>query len=626
MTRKHLARCGSNESGVAMALVLATIFLIVLISSTLVALAMNEYQLAGGAERSRQAFQIAEAAIEKGVFEVRRDPAWDDSGLTAGATRSVPAVGAWYPLWDGAADVTDQDFPASSTLGLITVELCRYDGSTFCPGVPNPVVAGCTASTCIWMRATGRVTASSRQIEVLLGKINPGTELINFSNGAINIGAGGGGNGTFRLHGTLYVASCVDPDGAGPQPCVGLTMQGSGAILNDIPFPTTGDPDTTAPYNNRVFVNGVITGQGNSWQIGLDNQPMRGVHATGGWASAYDNQIDALQKDTAVPVIPFPDPSRACDPADPRTCLINRVYHPISPLPVANASTAYVCTTSGGCTAAQWRAVNLSASNDIVPFCASLCSNPWGGGNIQTRVVIPDAGSAISCTSNSSQAATCNAAGRNSVDGPGNFSLVFNGFGPLPGAPAGSPLNLAIQRSTAAQDIFIHSREPFRFEGDVYYTGFATFLIENASDATASRPAMEIRGAMTPMCRASQGAACTQTFGAPRDSGGETLAFAVGPACTPFPPFVPGCVAPAGGGIYARGSNIELNLVLMAHGTLKNDNPQNWYGLFIAGLLDWDNNPSIFPVTGLRAHLPPGLDGFTNSASGLVVFRWREVL
>jgi len=63
----------------------------------------------------------------------------------------------------------------------------------------------------------------------------------------------------------------------------------------------------------------------------------------------------------------------------------------------------------------------------------------------------------------------------------------------------------------------------------------------------------------------------------------------------------------------------------MAHGTLKNDNPQSWYGLFVAGLLDWDNNPSIHAVTGLRANLPPGLDGFTSSAFGLVVFRWREV-
>lgn len=41
-------------------------------------------------------------------------------------------------------------------------------------------------------------------------------------------------------------------------------MQGNGAILNDVPFPTPGDADTTAPYNNQVFVNGVITGQGNS--------------------------------------------------------------------------------------------------------------------------------------------------------------------------------------------------------------------------------------------------------------------------------------------------------------------------------------------------------------------------
>lgn len=66
-------------------------------------------------------------------------------------------------------------------------------------------------------------------------------------------------------------------------------------------------------------------------------------------------------------------------------------------------------------------------------------------------------------------------------------------------------------------------------------------------------------------------------------------------------------------------------LLYLAHGTLQNDNPQAWYGLFVAGLLDWDNNPSIFPVTMLRANLPPELEGLTGSAFGVVVFRWREV-
>ncbi len=599
MVRAMWSRTRSNESGIALILVLVLALLVSLISATLVALAMGEYQTSGTAASSRQAFQITEAAVEKGIFELKRDPQWDDA---LGATRNLTGPGVWQPLWDGAANVTNQDFPSSAPVGRITLELCRYDTGTFCPGVINPVEPACFTSTCVWMRATGRAGGASRRIEVLLGKILPGVDFTAYSASPVNIGAGGGGNGDFRLHGSLYIASCIDPDGAGPQPCIGLSMQGNGMILNDVPF----IGDTSPPYHNRVYVRGNITGQGTSWQIGQNTQLMWGVHAFG-WDPSIDSQIDAYQKDYSVPYVPFPDPSAVCAGTSPKPCLINRVYLPAGDpdrIVPSNARFAYVCPNSGGCTAAQWQSVDLM---NPAPVLTLSSSNPT-----RTKVLIPDRDPAtglpvINCT-NGAQTATCNATNGalTDVSGANNFSLVFNGF-----LGSGST-NLYAQR-----DAFIHTRAHLRFDGTIIYTGFTTFLVENSDDVGASSPAVDIRGSFAPACRASQGTGCTQTFGLASGGApaGNTFAFAVGPSNP----------ATTGGAGYIRGSGIELNLVLFAHGTIKNDNPQDWYGIFIAQLLDWDNNPSIFPVNSLRANLPPGISNASQPPFGVGAFRWREV-
>lgn len=591
-------RLVAGESGIAMALVLFVTLLVSLVSAALISLAMQEYQTAGTAQSSRQAFQVAEAAVEKTIYELKRDAEWDDA---AGATRNVTVPGQWRPLWDGAADVVNRDFPAAAPLGRITVELCRYDASSFCPGVVSPVIPACTPSTCIWIRAAGRFASASRRLEVLLGKIGPGVDFDAYSASPVNVGAGGGGNGEFNFHGSLYIASCTDPDGGGAQPCIGLSMQGNGAILNDVPFPG----DTAPPYHNRVYVRGHIVGQGNSWRIGATAQPMWGVHAFG-WNPVYDNQIIAYQSDHSVPLVPFPDPSAACAGPSPRTCLINRIYLPDGDpdrIVPANALVAYTCPNAGGCTAAQWQRVDLS---DPAATLTLSANNPT-----VARVLIPDRDPTglplIDCTT-ARHAPTCNAATgtADDVDGADDFSLVYNGF------QSTGAVNLYAQRGA-----FIHTRAHLRFVGTVTYSGFTTFIVENSDDATTATPAVEIRSSFTPLCRASQESACTQTFGQPPGGSpaGETLAFAVGPS-NPVTP---------GGGIYVRGAGLELNAVLVAHGTIKNDNPQEWRGFFIAGLLDWDNNPTIRPVAGLRANFPPGIADAARPAFGTLAFRWREI-
>jgi hypothetical protein len=65
---------------------------------------------------------------------------------------------------------------------------------------------------------------------------------------------------------------------------------------------------------------------------------------------------------------------------------------------------------------------------------------------------------------------------------------------------------------------------------------------------------------------------------------------------------------------------------MFAHGTLQNDNPQEWYGLFIANQLDFDNNPQIYFVDNLRLNLPPGVGEHMRSAAfGAQIYRWEEI-
>jgi len=563
--------CG--EAGVALGITLAFVLLTVLITAALVALVVNEYQTAGVAEQSRQAIQIADAAVERAIFELKRDSDWTDTGPSAEATSAHPPSASdtttWYVLdldpSPVSAPMQSVDFPTGAPVGQVTVEL-RNVGSGETPGFL------CAPQNCIAIRATSRVGRASKRVEVVLQRLASDLFPV-YSDNAVNVGAGGGGNGEFTLHGSFYVARCSTLRVGGRDYCVGLNMQGNGAILNDRPF----FGDTAAPpYKNRVYVHGYITGQGNSWTIGTSPAPMWAV-ASAGILPAGENQVFALQRHTDVPVIPFPDPSVEIGQA--------------ASLRV-NSMTAYVCGNSGGCNPGQWVSVSLSSAGNVL----SLASG--------SRVVIPDAAGGPACTANPQAASACNSAGAGNVAGTGNFTMVFDGF-----AGAGAT-NLFVQ-----DDAYIHTLARVLITTDVRYDGRATFLVEclTAGPTTcANTDSVEIRASVTPLCRMSS-TTCTSTF-----QTGDALAFFVGPNDPQ--------AALTTRGVYVRGANIELNLVIKSHNRLKNDNPQRWYGMFLAGQLDFDNNPEIFAAAFPdRDHCPPGACTDTQRFALVRVLRWQEV-
>jgi hypothetical protein len=157
MRSRGLCMAALDESGVAMALTLMTIVVLVTISAGLVAVARNEVHSARLGEASRTALALAEAGVERALFELRRDPDWSDAeGATALRTDTGEFPLCLDPTARGGcgAPARDLPFPAEEPLGWVTVEL-RTSGEPGCEG-------------CLALRATARAAHASRRIEVVV--------------------------------------------------------------------------------------------------------------------------------------------------------------------------------------------------------------------------------------------------------------------------------------------------------------------------------------------------------------------------------------------------------------------------------------------------------------------------
>lgn len=246
-----------SESGVAMALVLSMVILMMILTGTVISLAMNEYQLAGGAESSRRALLLAEGGIELGVINLKQDGDWND-GAGADVGLAVGSRGSWNTLHTGP-------FPAGSSVGDIKVRVCRpKETEAGCPGVKKSVAPlGCSIDTCVWIESTAKVYRSTKRIQVMLRKLYSSMSMDTpiFANRAVYTTAS---DGSFNLHGSIYIANCVDVPGEG---CVGLYMQGNADWLNDVPLSIPGESADTPPYNNKIYVRGRITWKGGGGAI-----------------------------------------------------------------------------------------------------------------------------------------------------------------------------------------------------------------------------------------------------------------------------------------------------------------------------------------------------------------------
>ncbi len=159
----------ADESGVAMAFTLMTIVVLLTISAGLVAVALNEVHTAYLGEASRMAFALAEASLERALFELRRDPDWSDA---EGATALRRDPGAFPLCLDPealsgcSAPAQDMPFPAEEPLGRVTVELLTW-GEPGCQG-------------CLKVRATARVAHASRRIEAVVRRDGQAVRIVRW--------------------------------------------------------------------------------------------------------------------------------------------------------------------------------------------------------------------------------------------------------------------------------------------------------------------------------------------------------------------------------------------------------------------------------------------------------------
>jgi hypothetical protein len=284
-----------------MVVALLTVVVMVLLTAALVVASMTEVFNAQTAEDSARAFLVADAAAARAIASLRVDSNWSDNrgdcpqGYLKDqiANRCMgpdavpyPDSGALVvkaaPGGDGtsqppcaAVSVTPVASPSpgpqqGGSIGTYTVQVLETP-----PPEPGKIS----------LRAIGRVGRAVRGFDFTVERVTP-ADFVSYS--SLRVDATRVGNGTFRIHGSVYVRGNWE-------------FHGNSQQLNDRPV---SDSDSADPvYDNQTFVCGDLVLNGNP-QIGEQSRPMLGVHIAGGVRGAgRARDIYALLQDKVVPDI-----------------------------------------------------------------------------------------------------------------------------------------------------------------------------------------------------------------------------------------------------------------------------------------------------------------------------------
>lgn len=157
-----------NQRGAALVFALAVMLLVAVAAQAALAVLVHEVRASATYREAAAAFQLAEAGLERAIFELGRDPDWADP---AGATALLhPASPAWAPLCldpgaDGrcTAPAEDVAFPATAPLGRFGVRLKLRTG------------AECGREGCVCVRSTGLAGGAARRVEAVVTRAEPGS-------------------------------------------------------------------------------------------------------------------------------------------------------------------------------------------------------------------------------------------------------------------------------------------------------------------------------------------------------------------------------------------------------------------------------------------------------------------
>jgi hypothetical protein len=295
-----------TESGAALVIALLTIVVMMLLTAALVTASMTETFSAQTAEDSARAFLVADAAAARALASLRLDPDWSDVGAVGGCGGAVydllsgecmrnvayPKYGSYVVSRPGSGNPGPTGEPKCAAAPVSPpsaspVPLPEQEGF----GRYTVTVEGTPEPGKVTLRAVGQVGRATRGFTFTVERVTP-ADFVSYS--ALRVDATRVGNGTFRIHGSVYVRGNWE-------------FHGNSRQLNDRPTSEADSP----PYDNQTFVCSDLVLTGNP-QIGEPSRPMLAVHIAGdvrGAGRAYE--IHALLQDKVVPDIRLANVFRA---------------------------------------------------------------------------------------------------------------------------------------------------------------------------------------------------------------------------------------------------------------------------------------------------------------------------
>jgi len=604
-----------TESGAALVIALLTIVVMMLLTAALLTASMTETFSAQTAEDSARAFLVADAAAARALASLRLDPDWSDAegavghcpdgalyDLLAGECMlnvAYPKYGSYVTSRPGTGDSGPTDEPKCAAAPILPpsaspVPLPPEEGfGTYTVTVeptPRPEPGKVT------LRAVGRVGRATRGFTFTVQRVTA-ADFVSYS--ALRVDATRVGNGTFRIHGSVYVRGNWE-------------FHGNSWQLND--RPTSESERDSARYKNQTFVCSDLVLSGNP-QIGEPSRPMMAVHVMGevrGAGRAYE--IHALLQDKVVPDIRL-------GPVDLAIQCVRGA---------ANHDTCEGSENQLGAFPGLWD----SYTNDLDPQGLVVFRPPsgaettWQRDMTQTRDLtlgtrawrIPKRGQADLCESASAALDQLLRVCAAYYDGAGKLYVAARQVIYIPGA-------LSVNRDVdyRVEDNPTQACNPDAGEADPCEENDGSMFVVACEAGTPCDPAgtspaygFDVQEMLRAHRKASNGAFYPETTFPTRD----LLAVLVNGRVR-F-------------GLRGNPSQQEINLVVLSGCAvtppadpcdLTMQKNLQLYGSVISQLLVFQQNVDLFQVPDLRRYLPLVLDRFLNAPGGaaVVVTSWREI-
>ncbi|MDR7416396.1 MAG: hypothetical protein QN193_04540 [Armatimonadota bacterium] len=615
------------ERGMALVVALITVMVLLLFTAALVTAAITETFTAQTAEDSARAFLVADAAAARALASLRLDANWAEADPGGRDAVGRCEGGVLYDLLGGEC-MRDVPYPrygaiaASATAppGGASEPVCAAKSVTSSAASPSPLpdaqsfgrytvtVLGTSGPNEIRLRAVGTVGRASRGFEFTVHRVTP-ADFVSYS--ALRVDATRVGNGTFRIHGSVYVRGDWE-------------FKGNSQQLNDRPV-STGDSEDPV-YDNQTFVCGNLILQGNA-QIGTPQKPMLGVHIAG---ERIDRggamEVYKLLQDKVVPDIRLANVFRA-------TRCIRGLEDP-TPQPPINEEN---CTREfPGLWDRYTNHLDASGSaSRLVVLKPPGGSGSWVEDSTQTQNLtlgtqewrIPKRGKVDACKNHSSGASLgdvlrhCAAYyyyDRN--EAKGTLYVAAGQVIYIPGS-----LSVLRDVDYRVDDDPTQACNPAAGDSDPCRPDDGALLVVACESGTACNPnsaspayGFDVREMLRAQRRASSGVFYPQTTFPTRDL---------------LTVLVHGRVR---FGLSGNPANQEINLVVLSgceaglppeRCDLTMQKNLQLYGSVISRLLVFEQNVDLYQVPDLRRYLPLTLDNFLAAPGGsaVVVTSWREI-